>query len=299
MRTILLSLLLACASLQGAGPEFFVQLTDPQLGMYADNADSLQEQANLRFAVASINRLKPRFVVVSGDLVNKPGDPEQIRIYREIMRGVDRGIPVYNVAGNHDLGNQPDAAALGRYRRAFGKDYYAFDAGGLRGLVLDSNLIKAPQNAPDDAAAQERWLVAELQRAQRDKVAQILVFQHIPYFVFDPQEPEEYDNLPPAARERILKLFREYGVKYVFAGHRHGNACAHAGELTMVTTGPVGKPFHGNASGFRVVRVAGGAVESRYYELGAIPHSIEPGAALPETAAGRASHACPAPAAAQ
>jgi hypothetical protein len=71
MRSILLVLL--CFVLRGEEPLVFIQLSDPQLGMYAQDANSSEEEANLGFVVANLNRLKPAFVVVCGDLVNKGG----------------------------------------------------------------------------------------------------------------------------------------------------------------------------------------------------------------------------------
>ena len=47
-------------------PWSFVQLSDPQLGMWARNADTRQETASLEFAVAMANRLRPAFVIVTG-----------------------------------------------------------------------------------------------------------------------------------------------------------------------------------------------------------------------------------------
>ena len=61
-----------------AAPFFFIQLTDPQFGMTASNAGFEQETANLEFAVATVNRLHPAFVVVTGDLVNRPGDERSV-----------------------------------------------------------------------------------------------------------------------------------------------------------------------------------------------------------------------------
>ncbi len=74
-----LGLAVASASQPAAfHPFFFIQLTDPQFGMFTGNAGFEQETANFEFAVATANRLKPAFVVVTGDLVNKTGDEAQI-----------------------------------------------------------------------------------------------------------------------------------------------------------------------------------------------------------------------------
>src|SRR5439155_9318850 len=97
----------AAGTAAAAEPFFFIQLTDPQFGMFTDNADFRQETANFEFAVAAVNRLRPAFVVVTGDLVNKAGDAAQIAEYPPLVVRVDPAIPVYNVAGNHDVGNTP------------------------------------------------------------------------------------------------------------------------------------------------------------------------------------------------
>src|SRR5215210_600272 len=69
---------LCCGVMRGAEAFFFIQLSDPQFGMFTDNKDFAQETANFEFAVATINRLKPAFVVITGDLINKPGNVPQL-----------------------------------------------------------------------------------------------------------------------------------------------------------------------------------------------------------------------------
>jgi serine/threonine-protein phosphatase CPPED1 len=279
-RSFLFCVLLACHSVHASGPQFFVDMADPQMGMFAKNQDTLQEQANLNFVVASINRLKPAFIVVCGDLVNRTADAEQISQYKRIMREVDPHIPIYNVAGNHDVGNQPTEETLAQYRKEFGRDYYTFDSGDIRGIVLDSNLIASPQSVPQESEAQERWLIDELQRARREGVKRVFIFQHIPYFLERPEEPNQYFNIPAAIRRHYLDLFHKYGVNYVFAGHYHRNASGKDQNLEMITTGAVGVPMGGSQSGFRVVRLDD-VIETRFYNLGAIPHAIDPASSLP------------------
>src|SRR5688572_14676484 len=146
-----------------AEPFFFIQLTDPQFGMFTDNTNFTQETVNFEFAVANVNRLKPAFVVITGDLVNKAGDAEQIAEYRRIVRKIDRSIPVYDVAGNHDVENVPTPESLMAYTNLFGRDYYTFRHEGFVGVVLNSCLIHSPQKTPDQLAEQERWLKEELE----------------------------------------------------------------------------------------------------------------------------------------
>ena len=106
-----------------AEPFFFIQLTDPQFGMFTDNTNFTQETANFEFAVATVNRLRPAFVVITGDLVNKPGDTAQIAEYRRIVGKIDRDIPVHDVAGNHDVENVPTPASVAGYTNIFGADH--------------------------------------------------------------------------------------------------------------------------------------------------------------------------------
>lgn len=256
-------------------PFFFIQLSDPQFGMFTDNRDFAQETANFEFAVASINRLHPAFVVITGDLVNKVGDPAQIKEFKRIRAEVDPAIPVYNVAGNHDVGNAPTPEIVAAYTNRFGPDHYAFRYRDFVGIVLDSSIIQDPTNVMALADEQEHWLASELQSAQKEGARHIAVFQHHSWFLKSADETNQYFNLPREARARYLALFHEYGVNYVFCGHYHRNAISHDGNLEVVTTCATGKPFGGDKSGMQVVIVRDNAIEHHYYSFGEIPNRIE------------------------
>jgi len=271
------ALAVAASSAQNT-PWFFAILSDPQMGMYTRDRDFAQETANLEFAIASLNRLHPQFVVVCGDLVNRTGDAAEIAEYKRILEKLDPSISVYNVAGNHDVGNVPTPATIRAYRAAFGKDYYSFTAGPVFGIVLDSSLIAAPEKTPEAARAQRQWLADTLKNAPPGR--QIVVFQHIPYFLHNAAEKDQYFNIPGQQRRDYLDLLLKAGVHSVFAGHYHRNAGGTDGSLTEVVTGAVGMPLGGSLSGLRLVSVTGDAVESRWYCLGDIPNQV-PGPGLP------------------
>ena len=84
-------LVFGLARAEAAEPFFFIQLSDPQFGMSAANADVQQETANFEFAIATANRLKPAFVVVTGDLVNTAGDKTQVDEYLRIAAKLEDG----------------------------------------------------------------------------------------------------------------------------------------------------------------------------------------------------------------
>src|SRR5258708_27857772 len=98
--TRILTALALCGPLLHAADLFFVQMADPQFGMYSNNADFSQETANFEFAIANANRLRPNFVVVCGDLINQAGDPRQTAEYLRVASKLDHSIPLPNVAGN-------------------------------------------------------------------------------------------------------------------------------------------------------------------------------------------------------
>ena len=273
IRSVLLAILAVISGSVAfaADPFFFLQASDPQFGMFTNNAGFAQETANWEFVIANANRLKPRFVVVTGDLTNQAGNATQIAEYRRINKKLDAAVHLYSVAGNHDVGNDPTPVTLAAYRSAFGKDYYSFREGNIHGIVLNSSLMKAPGEVAEEAAGQEKWLEGEL-AAAKAAGAEPVVFQHIPYFLASADEPDQYFNLPMATRLRILRMLKKYGVRYVFAGHYHRNAYGKDGDLEMITTGPAGMPLGPDPSGFRLVEWKDRVLAQLYFGLGTLPN---------------------------
>ena len=271
--SLLVLMLLAMAGQARAADFFFLQMSDPQFGMFANNANFVQETANFEFAVATINRLHPAFAIVCGDLVNKGGDKAQIAEYHRIAAKVDPAIALYAVAGNHDVGNTPTPQSLALYRANIGKDSYTFRQGEMEGIVLNSSLIQHPEGAAEESTKQERWLEEQLQEAATAGRT-IVVFQHIPYFLKTADEPDQYFNIPIETRRRYLALFKKYGVHYVFAGHLHQNSEGTDGALQMITTGAVGKPLGDAVSGMRIVTVSGKTLDQKFYSLADLPNQF-------------------------
>ena len=142
--------------------------------------------------------------MICGDLVNRTAEPAELAEYKRVVREVNPLIPVYYVAGNHDVGNIPTASTIAGFRASIGPDYYTFSADGMLGVVLDSNLIRAPQEDPKAAEQQEAWLKRTLASSRSDPAGQVVVFQHIPYFDHAPDEPDDYFNIPEPARGMYL-----------------------------------------------------------------------------------------------
>ena len=255
-------------------PYYFMMLADPQLGMYANNGNSVRESANFEFAIATVNRLKPGFVILLGDLVNKAGNEEQLAEFKRIAGKIDASIPTYYVAGNHDVDREPTPETLAAYRKNIGRDYYSFRAGPIYGIVLNSTLIHSPQKAEAENQAQISWLKEELEKAKGSDAKHVVVFQHHPYFVENAEEPEQFGNIPLERRKPVLELLRQYNVKYVFCGHVHKSSVGKDGDLEMTVTGPVSMPFGEEGSGIRLAEVTASGIRHRFYGFGKMPDTL-------------------------
>lgn len=255
-------------------PFHFMILSDTQLGMYTSNKDFVRETANYEFAVSTVNRLKPRFVIILGDLVNKEGDPEQIREFLKITGKIDPSIPVHLVPGNHDVGAAPTPELLAAYRKTIGRDCYSFRAGPIYGIVLNSVLIHNPQKVENEYRKQTEWLKEELAAAKKSGAPQVIVFQHHPYFIKEAGEPDNYMNIPLERRKPMLELLHANNVRYVFAGHVHQNSVGKDGELEMTVTGPVSMPFGEGGSGIRLVEVTTSGVRHQFFDFSRMPDAL-------------------------
>ena len=110
-------------------PWFFAQLADTQFGMFTRDETWEEEKALAARAVERINKIKPKFVVVCGDLVNAlPNGPQpkpeaqeaQVQDFKKVMGRIDEDIRLVCVCGNHDVGDRPNAATVRRYTGRFG-----------------------------------------------------------------------------------------------------------------------------------------------------------------------------------
>ena len=273
------------------GPFFFMQLADTQYGMFSGNTDVAEEVELVVRTVAHINRLQPRFVIVCGDLTHAApmsasfgqGHAQydrQVRQFKHDFSKVSDAIPLVCVCGNHDIGNFPNAESIASYRKHFGDDYFGFWTGGVCNLVLNSTVIKESSRAEDVYSEQGHWFREQLAGARQSGAAHIFVFQHHPWFLETPDEPDQYFNLPLERRRTAIEVMQAAGVTAVFAGHYHRNSWGKAGDLEMITTGPVGRPLGKDPSGLRIVKVYADRIEHRYYGLDDVPAEI---ALVPDT----------------
>ncbi len=252
-------------------PWFFIQLTDPQLGMYDNNQGFKKETALLEKAVTGINQLRPDFVVITGDFVHNQNSIDQIKEFKRIVGTIKPEIPVYFTPGNHDIGQNPDRQRLKRYRHNYGSDRFAFLHKGSTFIGFNSSLIKA--RLVKQEQKQYNWLVSKLKKY--NSATHKILFCHYPFYNSTPGEPESYSNLAPDQREKYLSLFETNGVDAVFSGHLHNNKELTYGQVMLVTTSALGKPLGSAPSGLRIVKIYNNRIEHIYFGLDELPDSIK------------------------
>ena len=269
--SLFLILLLAGSALaqkkNQVNPWFFVQLTDPQFGMFDNNAGFEKETALYEKAVAEINRLNPDFVVITGDFVHDQNSAAQINEFKRITAMIKPSIPVYYSPGNHDIGQVPNEESLKKYRKNYGSDRFSFEHKGSVFIGFNTGLIKAKLEKPEQK--QFAWLAAKLQQSQ--KAQHIILFTHYPFFNKTADEPTAYSNIDQEYREKYLRLFCNSRVTAVFSGHHHNNGFATYGNVQLVTTSALGKPLGKAPSGFRIIKVYNDKIEHEFYGLEELP----------------------------
>jgi len=254
-----------------AAPWFFIQLTDPQFGMFDNNASFEKETILYEKAVAGINRLIPDFVVITGDFVHNPKSVPQINEFKRITAKINPKIPVYYLPGNHDVGQTPDKESLNKYKENYGSDKFSFDHKGSSFIGFNTSLIKAKLAEAEEE--QYSWLAKQLKKSR--KAAHILLFCHYPFFNKTVDEPTAYSNIDLDDRKKYLDLFVDNKVDALFSGHYHNNKLLNYGELELVTTSSLGKPLGDAPSGFRIVKIYGDRIEHAYLGLEELPDSVK------------------------
>ena len=277
----------------------FIQMADPQFGMFASVSEYTDEDIAERrargllvrkapkpitgfedetrlytAAIQATNRLDPAFAVVCGDLVHDASNQAQVEELARITATLDEHIPMHLVPGNHDVGEAPTSDSLALYRHRFGPDNYSFDHGDCHFVVINSSVAFDPINVPYEWDRIVQFLIDDLSAARRRGSRHLILFTHHPLFQEHATETDSMWTIPVERREVIIGILRDFNASAVFAGHIHKNVYANDAGLMMVTTGAVGYPLGPDPSGIRVVHIREDAIRHRYYGMDSVPDSL-------------------------
>ncbi|MCC5878065.1 MAG: metallophosphoesterase [Candidatus Sumerlaeia bacterium] len=252
----LLAILAACASGPPRSQDFtFVQISDPQIGMYMafkEADDYTPELRDFARGVELVSDLAPEFIVITGDLVETWNNHTEIAHFMEFKAALEAHAPVHLQPGNHDMAPNPEGLEF--YRRTYGPDRGVLEFEGCRFILLNSNLIAYTSLAAEEEE-QWGWLVGELWNAREENARHIFVFQHHPFFLHEADEEDAYFNIPTAKRMRYLELFAEHGVTANFSGHYHREAGGFHKGTEYIVTSSLGYPLGDTPPGMRRVEV--------------------------------------------
>eukprot|EP00088_Acartia_fossae_P001366 TRINITY_DN10528_c0_g1_i2.p1 TRINITY_DN10528_c0_g1~~TRINITY_DN10528_c0_g1_i2.p1 ORF type:complete len:304 (+),score=49.40 TRINITY_DN10528_c0_g1_i2:42-953(+) len=276
-------------------PFFFIQGADTQYGlMYnwgtngedgikypASNWD--QEIELSRLAVKKMNEMRPRpaFFIVCGDLVDAFPDKypdiraSQVRDLKAEFANLDPEIPMICLCGNHDVGNSPTHQTIAEYRSNFGDDYFYFSFKGVFFIVLNSQFYEDSSNVQDLFQEHEAWLAKVLEMEERKQAKHTILFHHIPWFLEEPDEANQYFNIEPEMRMKKLNQFYDAGIRKIFCGHYHRNAGGFYKDLEVIVTSAIGCQIGPDDHGMRVVKVTEDKIEHKYHPLSDFPKQIE------------------------
>ncbi len=202
-----------------------------------------KEIENFTAVANAINKEKPDFVFITGDMVQHPtgkkGD-EMVALLKEQVKKIDSSIPVYFCPGNHDV-NGASEEGMQRYLKNFGYDRFSVSKNGVSFIGLNTEIIcAAPQAKKDELFA---WVSAELDKAKKAG-NQIFVLGHRPLFERRFDEPPAYNSYPVAERKRYAEAFKKFGVEKYLCGHLHERRVINSPDCcTQVVAGPVGMPL--------------------------------------------------------
>ncbi len=136
--------------------------------------------------------------------------------------------------GNHDIGDNPgadaatDIARLGRYRAAFGADWWRFAIDRWTLIGLDAQLFG---RGSVDEQVQAEWLHGAL-AVLRGPVG---LFLHKPLFRDSPADRSTHHRyVPPGAAAALLARFAGHDLRFVASGHTHQSRSFHSAGIEHV-----------------------------------------------------------------
>ena len=239
-----------------AGDSFtFAQVCDPQLGMggYEHDVESFEQ------AVCQINEIKPDFVLLCGDLVDRP-DASSFNDINRLMSEFQ--VPYFCVPGNHDLLHgaydeevgQNKNTSLNNYRRAIGEDYYRFEHKGVCFVCVNTQLWF--HVIDEESKKHNDWLLQTLQDCS-NKNMPVMVVGHHPLYLESPEEEDQYFNIPKEKRLEILKLFEQHRVWAMLSGHTHRMIFNSYQGVQLVAGETTSVNFRSTPLGFRIWEMEG------------------------------------------
>jgi 3',5'-cyclic AMP phosphodiesterase CpdA len=196
-----------------------------KMAIYGDTRSHPEKHAGV---AAAINNYGPELVINTGDLV---WDGRLWELWDDFFKAIGPladHVPYLSAIGNHER-------TASNYLLFFGfpgnEQWYSFDYADAHFTVLNTNEDFGP------GSPQYLWLQDDLQKSQRSAAWRLVVMHHPAYSAgrYGPNQ-EVIDRLVP--------LFRKYGVQAVFTGHDHNYQHHRQQGIHYIITGGGGAPLY-------------------------------------------------------
>jgi hypothetical protein len=211
--------------------------------------------------VALMNAERVDFLIELGDLKdqNEPPDEKNTLAYLEAIEEVFGQFngPRYHVLGNHDVDSISKAQFLDRVENTGvtgASGHYAFDVGGIHGVVLDAN--HTADGVPYDRG-QFKWTDTNIPPEQLAWLRDDLAAASGPSVVFVHQLLDgEGDHCVNNASD-VRQVLEESGnVLAVFQGHYHPGQINHIGSIPYYTLPAMVEGGEGADNAYAIVEVS-------------------------------------------
>lgn len=220
--------------------------------------------AKLEAGVAVMNEARPNFLIQLGDLIDKADKETET----ECLRAIDSVFRKFRGERRRTLGNHDMATFSKReFLKLSGarENYYAFDSGGCRFIVLDGNYNR---DGSEYCAGNFDWRESYIHRGQRDWLAAELKCvrdRRVVVFVHQNLHDETNDHGVKNSPE-VRRILEDAGnVVAVFQGHDHAGGFHMVNGISYITLRAAveGPGLENNA--FALVAVERERIEVRGY----------------------------------
>ena len=253
------------------------------------NLDRMEKLRN------TIDKTKPNFVLVTGDLVRdalRVSEKEATGYYELYLQEIQKiKTPVWNAVGNHEIfgierhlslvSSQHPLYGRKMYRHYLGPDYYSFNFGGVHFVSLNSLEFEDLWYYGRIDSIQLEWLKKDV--LSLPPTTPIVTFQHVPFFSGGLSLSPYEDEGPGRTLERehgvkqfrhvvsnaldVLAILKDRNFPLALAGHYHFQqkfsleGLQTRFEQTSAVVGPSGQGTIVMPSGVTWYRVKDGKID--------------------------------------
>lgn len=205
--------------------------TSARFAVYGDSRSNTQVHNSI---AEMIEGWVPDFVVHVGDFVDDDNTRGWDAQWFSVADDLFSQYPLYAAMGNHEEGSSIFANWLSRGDASdLDGTYYSFSYGPTFFVVFNTTLPIG------EGSEQFTWMEAELASSAAQEAEWRIGVTHYP-----PYSSTDKDDLPEAFVQDVIPVFKQNGVRVLFAGHAHVYERLEDDDLTVVISGGGGAGLH-------------------------------------------------------